>query len=474
MSNGAGSLRQAAARALAVLGAAWVLAWPALVTSYPFMIPDSIVYALNGRAALAMLLHASAPRIQMRSPFYCIAIFWLHRNVTPWPVIALNAVLLSWLIWLVVRSIVPRRQMTWFLALAVVLGAGSTLSWHVSSFMPDVLGGALYLCIYLLVFAREGLRRWETVAVFVLAWWTAGAHLTHPVLAATLCLFLGLLWLLRYPAMRGRGMALLQTAAVILLAVAALLLANARMFGRPSLSGPQPPYLMARIVADGPSHWYLGTYCPQLRWTICKWSDRLPFDSDNFLWATDGIYQTATAEERDNLVREQWPLIEGVLRTTPRSQVLRSWHNFWWELTNFAIDPRLIEMPWVPAHLDEVFPAARAHYLVSHPRMGRLNLAFFHTLQQWLTWTGAVLALALLPWMWLCGRLRLLGLLAVVFYVIVANAMLTGVLSSASTRYQGRIAWLLPMLGGLAVAAWLLRARTQPGAASNAGPASAA
>ena len=47
------------------------------------------------------------------------------------------------------------------------------LGWFVSLIMPDILGPALYLSIYLLVFAGDTISPRERLAIVVIAWWAA-------------------------------------------------------------------------------------------------------------------------------------------------------------------------------------------------------------------------------------------------------------------------------------------------------------
>ena len=39
--------------------------------------------------------------------------------------------------------------------------------------------------------------------------------------------------------------------------MAAQMALHGYLYGKPTLNGERPPYLMARIVADGPGRWYL-------------------------------------------------------------------------------------------------------------------------------------------------------------------------------------------------------------------------
>ncbi len=53
------------------------------------------------------------------------------------------------------------------------------------------------------------------------------------------------------------------------------------------------------------------------------------------------------------------------------------------------------------------------------------------------------------------GSPRVIGLTAVIVFVVVANAAVTGVLSNVEDRYQARVIWLVPLLAGVFVLTWL-------------------
>jgi hypothetical protein len=48
-----------------------------------------------------------------------------------------------------------------------------------------------------------------------------------------------------------------------------------------------------------------------------------------------------------------------------------------------------------------------------------------------------------------------MGLGTVVIFVILANALVTGVLANVEDRYQARVIWLLPLLAILFTLEWL-------------------
>src|ERR1017187_2140454 len=184
-------------RGLAVAAGAALLTWPAILNRYPLMYPDSVSYLGDGRGiARALFLHRLGVSA-MRSEFYSLGIFPFHWNLTPWPIVAWQALLTSWVLWLTLRSILPhrtaRRFAATFLILVALLSLLTSVSWYVSLPMPDILGPLLYLAIYLLVFARETLSRDERWSLSALAFWAITAHSTHLMLGVGICFLLALL-----------------------------------------------------------------------------------------------------------------------------------------------------------------------------------------------------------------------------------------------------------------------------------------
>src|SRR5271154_5494176 len=311
---------RSAFRSFAVVCAgALLLAWPALFSRYPLFYPDSITYLADARVvARALFLHQLSEYYGMRSFIYSLGILPWHWNVTPWPVVAFQSLLTGYVLWLVVRSIVPKHTAKRYLILIALLSLFTSLSWYSSLIMPDILGPVLYLCIYLLVFARDDLTRADHVAVFLIAWWAVASHATHLMLAAGLCVLLVLLLVLRLPFMQARWKAVGEVALVIALAAAAQLALNDYLYGEPSLNGDRPPFLMARVIADGPGRWYLEQHCPEVKFAICDHVHDLPSDPDVFLWGANGIWQSSDDDYAERLKQEEMPFVLATLRAYPR------------------------------------------------------------------------------------------------------------------------------------------------------------
>lgn len=450
------------------MAGAIALGWPALYNGFPLLFPDSVNYLNDGRVIVGALVGShSAPMGWMRSPLYSLVTFFVHWGRSPWPVVALQTLITAAMLWLVVRSVLTGRRVPIYLGLVGSLSVVTGLGWVVSWLLPDVLGPALYLGGYLLVYARETLSLARAGLVACVVVWAAASHSTHLMLAVALAALLGLLLLvgpggLRPPARSVRRFALLVAAA--LTAHVAL---TGMLTGRPSLSGRHPPLLMARLIADGPARQVLQDRCDELHWVICRFVDRLPGDSNEFLWGAGGVMASVTPEEAERLRREELPLLWLTLRDHPAGQMRASLANFGRQLVTFGMDD-FGNNAWAERAIAIAMPGARVPYGRSRQSRDAMPSEVFSRLQTW-TIAAAVLVLAVtLPICWRRGHRRLLGLGAVLIPMIVANAMVTGVLSVVDSRYQLRVAWLLPLLAALIVMRLLEERRGAPPAARGA------
>ncbi len=441
--------------ALVAVGAL-LMTWPAFFNRYPLLYPDSMTYVGDGRiVAQALLLHKLSVYYGMRSFIYSLGILPFHWNVTLWPVVALHALLTAYVIWLVARSILPRQTELCYLVLFLLLSLLTSLSWFVCLIMPDILGPLLYLCIYLLVFARESLSRVERLAVMLIAWWAVTSHMTHLMLATGTCILLALLLIFLRKSMRPRWRGVSEVALIVMLAAGAQLALHAYLYGEPSLDTDRPPYLMARVIADGPGRRYLEEHCGEVKFAICGRLQDLPDNSDDFIWADSGIWQSASDETAKRLRQEEIPFVLATLRAYPREQISKSAANFWEQLTTFGFE--LDANDWILKQFDSVVPGERSRYLQSRLAQNAIPFDFFMLVHGWTVIASLVVIGLFIPRMWRRRPPRLLGLGGVIVFTVVANAFVTGVLSMVEDRYQSRVVWLVPLLAGVLVLDWLGR-----------------
>lgn len=437
-----------------VLAAAFLMMWPALYNRYPLLYPDSMAYLEDGPlVARALFLQIFSDDYGQRSLIYCLGILPLHLNVTTWPIVALNALLTAYVIWLTVRSILPKKTAIRYLALVLPLSIFTGLSWSVSWIMPDILGPALYLSIYLLVFARQSLSRTERLVVVLIAWWSMASHITHLLLAASICVFLALFLLLRR-ARAPRQWASVVGVATIIIAVAAVHISlHWYLYGKPSLKGKGPPFLLARVIADGPGRWYLEQRCGNAHFEVCSHVHSLSDNVDNLLWADDGIWLSSSLEQRERLQDEEMTIVVGTLREYPRQELTISTNHFWEQLHTFGLsdyDPN----PWILEVADTVTPVTRSRYIQTRQAQETLHEKIFALVQDWAVIASLVVLGIRLVYVrhW---SPRVVALTAIIAMVVIGNAAITGVLSSVDDRYQARVIWLVPLLAGVLVLEWL-------------------
>jgi hypothetical protein len=441
----------------AVLLATLFFLWPAVYNGFPLLMADSMTYLADGLpVARAIFLHQFSEYYGMRSLLYSLGIFPFHWNVTPWPVAVFQSLLAAWVLWLVVRSFSTRHTVLRFLALAALLSAFTSIAWYTCFMMPDILGPLVYLAFFLLVFAWESLARIEKAGLFLVACWGITAHSTHLLLAAALFVLLALFAVFQRRPFRRSVPALGAVAASLALAVLAQMALYAYLDGKPSLNGQRPPYLTARVIADGPGRWYLDSHCATEHWAACGHLDHLTSDADSFLWGDNAPYQTASEDEQSQLEAQDTRFFLATLRAYPLQQLQRSAANFGQQLTAFGLydfDPS----DWTLGQFNETIPPSRASYLRSREARGALPLDQLTTIQFWTVIFSLVIIAGFTPLLWRRHSTCLPGLVLVVFSMVVFNAFLTGALSIVDDRYQCRVIWLIPLLAGVFVLDWLQR-----------------
>src|SRR5229473_3378508 len=402
---------RAVLRAGTVLFAAVVLAWPAFYNRYPLLYPDSVSYLGDGTGlARALFLHQFSDYYGYRSLIYSLGILALHWHVTPWPIVAFSALVTSYVFWLLSRALFPERTAFHFLSLVVSV---------------------------------------------LIAWWGVVSHASHLLLACGLCLFLLAVLVVQGNRLLPSLRAIRPVAAILLAAVLAQVGLNAYLYRQPSLNGNRPPFLLACVIADGPGRWYLQKHCGNSHLAICDRLDKLPDNVDEILWGQQG-WSEASTEEQKEMSREEMTVVLGALREYPREELRIFGVHFWGQLLAFGVYGHDANA-WIGENIDAAMPGQASRYRRSRQAQGTLDEDFFSSVQDW-----AVIVSVFVIGLWavFARRLwsrRLAGLTAIVAYVVLANAAVTGNLSNVEDRYEARVIWLVPLLACTFVLTWIDR-----------------
>jgi hypothetical protein len=422
---------------LAIIGGAVLLIWPALLNGYPLVFIDTVSY----------LNQTTVPELPWdKTLVYGLFLHLFHWQVTLWPVVVAQGLLASHLLWLAQRSLRGEASERAHVGLCLVTAALTSAPWFLAMLMPDAFTGIAPLCLLLLGLGR--LSRGEMAWVAVVGALAVTVHLSHLPTALTLLVFIGLVTRRVRPVFR--------TGAPIVLAVAFLLAGNALAFGRATLSPHGSVFLLARLQADGPATATLREHCPVASWHLCAFTDRLPMDSDEFLWGggsplnrnADGSARpmggvAGSAEAREILattLRERPGEVAAAMLHNMLTQLLRPRVGDTLTNTDLALSVRRpIAAAFPPAELAAfdagaqmrgALPGRAAPFLIPHLPVLLL----------------ALLAAPALTWRALrAGDVVHAAFIAGTLLALLANAATTGALSGPHDRYQARITWLLPL-----------------------------
>jgi hypothetical protein len=433
-------------RALASVAAgALLLVWPAALNGYPLVFIDTASYLLHGATGAAPWDKTQA---------YGPAIAAFHRHWTLWSAMLAQGLAASHLVWLLARSLRDGASPAAHLLVCAGLAALTSAPWFLATLMPDALTGLAPLCLLLLGFGA--LSRAEAVWVALLGALAIAAHLSHLPTALALVVLTALL--------ARRVGPVLRAAAPLVLAIAFLLGSNLAGFGRATLSPHGSVFLLARLQADGPAAETLRARCPASGWHLCAFTDRLPMDSDEFLWdGTSPLNREADGSPRAmggmRGAAEAREIIAATLRDHPAAVLRAMLANTLRQLALVRVGDTLSDEHLALSArrgIAEFFPPAELAAFDAGAQMrGGLPARAAPFLWPHVPVLLGALAAAL-ALLWSAARRRDLRRVAVLLFALVAlagNAAATGALSKPHHRYQARMVWLLPLAVMLALPA---------------------
>lgn len=491
----------AAACVLASIAATGLLLlWPALLNGGPFFMSDTISYIRGAASAFyrafdvksawtgqyfrvfgdavsrpAIGAPAAAANVPVtlsgRSVYYGALLFLCDFAGSLWTLVAVQSALGATTVVLTAKNIagLMGEDLGWNgLAVGALAALATPLGYFTGYLMPDVFGGFALLAGVNLLFAEGGqsrLVRYYWVAL--LAYALAVHNSNPPVLVVTV--LAGLVYAWRH-AIRLRAANLKAIAGCVCLAgLAQLAFSHAvRTFtGAPPV---QPPFLAARLIADGPGYSYLERHCSSERYVYCRTLEAGKLSSDILLWDENpnrSLFRGLSPQEQRVSAFQQRRFVLSVVKETPlwvfttaAENGLRQLVDFQLAEFNYGDVARQRFNQAVPPTLLGQLTATRAFHDTMPVRITQI-VVFLATL------LSLVLLAVVLGW----GRARIANLHALRGYCLAviagmaANAIVCGVISGPNGRYQMRVVWILPVVVASIVAS-RVRVGRQPLAAS--------
>ena len=419
----------------AIIIAAPLLLWPAVINGYPLLFGDTGVYIKDG-----IDHHVSWPRPM----FYGLFMLPLHLMRTTWPVVVAQAIIAVSVLLVTMRLFVPRLPHLALIPITLVLAIGTSLPWFVSQLMPDLFAGLLLLTLALLLMLPPHLSRVGQVVATLFSAACITMHLS--LLPISLALIVTLLFCRWFTLRSFKLRDVARGLAVPVLAVAVLIGTNALFIGQPSVSPYGKIFLLNRVLVDGPGVRALQRECPRADWTLCAFKDEIPtiVDEDDMLWGKDAVLERAGGYKV--VAPQAWPIIMSALRAEPATIIRQALSNTVMQFISFRSGDALLR----PSTFNDgiwnaVFPQVeRDRYHAGKQYRGEQLVPDWLQALHVIVGTVSIVSVAAGAVMALRRRSRIGGLLAAVSVGLLANAFVAGALSGVYDRYQSRFVWLAP------------------------------
>ncbi|RAI01604.1 hypothetical protein DLJ53_09280 [Acuticoccus sediminis] len=387
-----------------------------------------------------------------RSIYYGLPAYLLMVLGGFWAVAVAQAVLAAVTLRVVLSAMVPYIAPGATVALAALLTLTTPLGFLVSNIMPDVFLGlaAVSAAVLMAWFDRLG----RSGVVFLCLMLAAGVlvHSTHaPILAAGV-LAGAVVGSLRGLAFWRRGT--VMSLVVIVAGLAAVL--GAKKAEEIALGQPlrNPPFLMARVVADGPGRAWLDAACQERDLALCAFRDRPLDDSQAILWGTDpasAVFWPADYATRVRVIDEEREVVLGTLLSDPLGVASATATNVLRLTGRTAL---AAELDWnMPPEIwrdfDDYAPGTADAYAASAAYRDAIPFAL---VDGWFAAVGiAALGAALALLVYSARSASGIGAAAmiagsVIIAVVAANIVLCGAASGPFDRYGARGLWLVPLV----------------------------
>ena len=412
---------------LVILLGALAFVWPALWNGYPLVYSDTNVF----------IAQPAPGHFNWDKPFiYGPWMLLVHGWQSLWGVAFAQAFLVSQLLWFTLAVFGPPNRSR-YLLLCTVLGVCSAASWFASLLMPDIFSALTVLSIFILGFSPR-LSRSLVVWICLVGALAIAVHLSHLVIAAACVLVVLIVRFARF------GLVLVPLA----LALSLLVSTSYYAFNKLAVSPFGSVFMLARLAADGHIDAALASHCPNSGWHLCGWKDRLPSDSDAFMWEGQGPVWSHPGGPI-GLAPEASTLVTLAVRDNPLGVLASMIKNTSQQLVMIKLGDTL-HADWL-----DVTVAKKIETYFSPLELVRFksSLQWSNALQDRVQWVNylatAVLLLSFLLGLYCVWRaivkrdMRAIGFMLLVYAGVLANAFATGALSKPHYRYQTRIAWLL-------------------------------
>ena len=356
--------------------------------------------------------------------------FWLN--------IGIQALTTFWILQLTLR-VLGLAQPFRLLMIGLSLILTTALPWLSSLLLTDIFSGLSVLALFILVVKGDQVSPLEKVLLFVLIAFSAATH------SATLGVLFGLcvLALLATPFLRERisfrGLA--QGALSLVAGALMLLSANHALSGQWAWTPGGYGVAFGRMLQDGIVAQFLNDHCARENFKLCPYRNALPATADQFLWGHSMFDELGRFPGMDD---EMGYIVVHALKEYPTWQAEAALKATAQQLVAIATGEGCTE--WL-GHtygiIERYIPAQAKPMRAARQQRKEVNFTAVNFLHVPVALASMLAVLALFAFgLWRRQFDDITLLAATVFFTLLGNAMICGIISGPHDRYGARLVWI--------------------------------
>lgn len=432
----------------------------ALNNGFPLIYSDTGGYILSGMKHNVPL---------DRPLMYGLLIWASGMGISLWQVAVLQALMVVYLLWLLLKCVTGSNRMSFFIlpVLALILIGTTGVSFYISFLIPDIMA-AITIAGVLLLIAYPEIKKSHRITLIIIIVISTLTHYSNfvNILSVALVFFFIFLFFRKktFVVQRKKSFYLVIITVILSLLLNSLLPKFFTVEDNAAKSNYGHPF--ATLLESGLVHEYLSENCEDTSYYFCKHINELPRNHGYFLWDLNSLlYRDCGSVNNCRGVRdeEMKAIIFGMLSDPCYLQGISAFaiQRTWNQLFHFdviTLSSYREEYP-IRIAIRKNFPADLNAFLSSCQNNNGYGLSCYNDFYRLIIYTSFlfVLVILILP----STRKRIHTGIKVFFWLflvtLLSNAFVCSVLSSGNSRYQGRIIWIIPLIGILIITELLLQ-----------------
>lgn len=218
----------------------------------------------------------------------------------------------------------------------------------------------------------------------------------------------------------------------------------------------RPPFITARLVADGPGNEFIAKNCVESTLEVCRYQrDFTKATSDDFLWSLDpsiGVFTLASRNSREKLGSQDFTFAKAVIEKYPLHVLIEISKNIMRQTMYIGLEEFSYSQGTVDG-LSKKLPSAELERMKrTLAAQGKFNTHYSTMIFKIIIGLSLIVCVFAAAFS-LKKEKYLEFLLVIIFYAsIFINAAVCGGMSTPHDRYQARVIWLIELLALLILA----------------------